>query len=165
MTKVKAKWQQYGNLVRAHVGKELKVKLASGRYLNYGRIHVRTETKKVKIINPDTKEERTKIERNTIYSYSSASRGRVKLYGSRVFQNMVQADCRDILTIKMNAMDELGAKIVGTVHDEVIIEVPEADSLDKWKKIWDNAGKDKIKKIFGDMPVDSDCEFKTRYYK
>jgi DNA polymerase len=51
--------------------------------------------------------------------------GRIKTYGSKIFENVVQAICRDILGYGMIAAKEAGFPIVLTCHDEIVAEVPE----------------------------------------
>jgi DNA polymerase len=51
---------------------------------------------------------------------------RVSTYGGSLMQTMMEAICRDLLADKMLELHEKGAAIVLHVHDEVIVEVPEA---------------------------------------
>ena len=66
---------------------------------------------------------------------------------------------------KFNALARAGYKIVATVHDEVIIEVPWHDKIEKWEKIWDAAGSELINEKFPGLTLDSDCQFMLRYGK
>ena len=45
-------------------------------------------------------------------------------YGPKFVENIIQAVARDILTEAMKRLDEKGFKIVMTVHDEVVLDVP-----------------------------------------
>jgi len=53
--------------------------------------------------------------------------GRTKTYGGKLVENIVQAIARDCLGVCMLRLDKLGYKIVGHVHDEVIIEMPKTE--------------------------------------
>jgi DNA polymerase len=50
--------------------------------------------------------------------------GRVESYGAKFVENIVQGTARDLLQHAMTFMRIAGYRIVGTVHDEVIIEAP-----------------------------------------
>ena len=57
---------------------------------------------------------------------------RCKTYGGKLAENAVQAIARDLLLAGMFKLEEAGYEIVGTVHDEVITEIPESfGSLDE----------------------------------
>ena len=47
---------------------------------------------------------------------------RVESYGPKIVENITQAICRDLLAEAMENLTEKNHKIVGHVHDEVIIE-------------------------------------------
>ena len=53
--------------------------------------------------------------------------GRIESYGPKFVENIVQAVSRDILAAAMKRLKEY--RIVGHVHDEVIIEAPQEASL------------------------------------
>ena len=53
--------------------------------------------------------------------------GRIKIYGGKWVENMCQAFSRDLLLHGMFEADKLGLPIVGTTHDEQIVEI-ETDS-------------------------------------
>lgn len=46
-----------------------------------------------------------------------------KTYGGKLVENIVQATARDLLAISLLRIEEAGFKIVGHVHDEIIVEV------------------------------------------
>lgn len=50
---------------------------------------------------------------------------RIETYGGRETENLCQATARDLLAEAMWRMEKAGLSIVGHVHDEVILEVPE----------------------------------------
>ena len=51
----------------------------------------------------------------------------VRLYGGYLCENLTQGVARDLLTEAMMRIEAAGFNIVATVHDEAIIEVPNAD--------------------------------------
>jgi DNA polymerase len=50
---------------------------------------------------------------------------RCKTYGGKLAENAVQALCRDLLVGAMFRLEKAGYPLIGTVHDEGIMEVPE----------------------------------------
>jgi len=50
---------------------------------------------------------------------------RCDTYGGKLTENAVQAIARDLLVHGMFGLEDAGYDIIGTVHDEVILEVPE----------------------------------------
>lgn len=59
---------------------------------------------------------------------------RTRTYGGKITENVVQAIARDCLAEFMNRLDKLGFDIVMHVHDEVVLEVPEAAAEEKLKE-------------------------------
>ena len=140
--------KRYKQLIQIAVQNEepFRVKLDSGRYLNYGKLSYREIGSR----------------RELVYYNGVSWRG---VYGAKVFQNTIQAECADILLIKMNDLHRKGAKIVMQIHDEVVVEVPENMELDKATRMWDNAGRDKIKELFPKLIINSKCVFTERYWE
>lgn len=62
---------------------------------------------------------------------------RLESYGPKFVENIVQAISRDILAYSINLLKEF--KIVGHVHDEVIIECPIEQKLDEIASLMGNA--------------------------
>ena len=54
--------------------------------------------------------------------------GKVETYGGKLVENITQAIARDVLAQAMLRISEYGYNIVMHVHDEVVIEVPEASA-------------------------------------
>lgn len=54
----------------------------------------------------------------------------IDTYGGKLVENVVQATARDILGISMIRLHKKGYSIIGHVHDEVIIEAPEGQSIE-----------------------------------
>ena len=154
-SKVPNIWYKYHNdmMMAFSKQKEFRVKLQSGRYLNYGRL----ERHEIEYNRENKKEMRQQIVYFNGVEWNP-------LYGPKVFQQVVQAECRDILLIKMNALDDQGARIVMQIHDEVVVEVPEEKSLDDLQKLWYDAGMSRIKELFPEMIIDSDCVMTDRYW-
>lgn len=89
-------------------GAWLRIRLPSGRYLCY--------------INP-------KVEAKQI-SYSGVNQytrqwDRIKTYGGKLVENIVQAWARDVLAYNMAPIEAKGYEIVLTVHDELLTETPD----------------------------------------
>lgn len=51
--------------------------------------------------------------------------GRIKTYGGKICENITQASSRDVLAFGMMQSEKVGYKIILTVHDEIIAEVPD----------------------------------------
>jgi DNA polymerase len=49
----------------------------------------------------------------------------IKTYGGKIIGNVTQATARDIMAEAMLALDARGYKVILSVHDEPIVEVPE----------------------------------------
>lgn len=61
---------------------------------------------------------------------------KLKTYGGKLIENIVQATARDLLAVSMLRLDNAGFNIVGHVHDEVIVEMPKnSNGLAKIEKI------------------------------
>lgn len=54
------------------------------------------------------------------------ARGRTETYGGRLVENAVQAIARDLLADLILKLDKQGLQVVGHVHDEIIVEHPDA---------------------------------------
>jgi len=63
----------------------------------------------------------------TYEGYEQGKWGRLKTYGPKLVENIVQGVARDCLAAAMLRLDEAGYRIVMHVHDEVVIEVPEGE--------------------------------------
>ncbi|MEN6391052.1 MAG: DNA polymerase [Syntrophomonas sp.] len=92
----------------------LFITLPSGRNLAYVRPRIETD---VRFNKPTI----------TYEGYEQGKWTRLKTYGPKLVENIIQATARDCLAEAMLRLDEHGFKIVMHVHDEVIIEAPEGD--------------------------------------
>jgi len=83
----------------------------------------------------------------------------IEIWGGTFTENVVQAIARDCLAYAMTQLDAAGYKIVMHVHDEVIIEAPEGESVDEVCKIMSRP----IPWAPG-LPLQAEG-FATRYYR
>lgn len=99
-------------------GSWLRIRLPSGRYLCY--------------LNPEinAKGEITYMGVNQYTRQWS----RIKTYGGKICENIVQAWARDVLAHNMPAIDEAGYEIVLTVHDELLTETPDTEDY-TWEEL------------------------------
>jgi DNA polymerase bacteriophage-type len=99
------------------VGNWLRIRLPSGRYLNYPAPRMKTDgyfTNRSFIgVNPYTKQW-----------------GRIPTYSGKDAENVCQGGCADILMDGLLAADEEGYNPVLSVHDEAITEPPDMDQYD-----------------------------------
>lgn len=100
----------------------LKVELPSGRILSYPGIGLSVEKEE----DEDTGEIRTRT-RIKYQGENQTTRqwGYQYTYGGKLAENIVQALCRDLLAWSMPGVEEAGYKIILSVHDELLTEVPD----------------------------------------
>ena len=112
--------QRVGNVSFRMKSGALFVALPSGRRLVY--------------VNPRLEENQFGGESITYYGTDSQKHWcRVESYGPKIVENITQAICRDLLAYAMQNLKKY--RIVGHVHDEVILEAPMDTSLDTVCKI------------------------------
>jgi DNA polymerase len=91
----------------------LKLKLPSGRYIHY--FNARMVRKK----------KFDKMQDCLCYTaYDSKGAQEKDLYGGLITENIVQAVARDLLLAGMLEAEKKGFKIIMTIHDEIVAEVP-----------------------------------------
>lgn len=103
-------WVDAGRCKLNYDGKNLRIKLPSGRCLFYH--------------NPRLRADRFG---GMTMVYKGQDKGAwydIDTYGGKLTENIVQAIARDVLTFAMARLDERGYDIVMHVHDEVVCEVP-----------------------------------------
>jgi DNA polymerase len=115
--KVKELWQNYNSLaieqIKNNPGRSMRLELPSGREIVYQRPRLTPE--------PAPWDELQLIDR---IQYESP-RGPVHTYGAKLVENITQAVARDVMAHAMVELDAAGLDIVLSVHDEIVIEVPE----------------------------------------
>lgn len=104
-------------------GSWLRIRLPSGRYLSY----------------PAARVENGSISYMGVNGYTRKWE-RIKTFGGKLVENIIQAIARDILCYNLKLIEEAGYKIVMTVHDEVITEAPDTPfySVDELSKLLAN---------------------------
>lgn len=120
-------WQQTsdvvdsGGRIGAHVrvsrdGANMALHLPSGRAIHYHDLR----WDRYVVIDPKTKK---KIFKEG-WRYADPKRGgaRIGSYGGRLIENATQAIARDILAEALVRLEDAGYRVVGHVHDEVIVE-------------------------------------------
>ena len=96
-------------------GVTMHVRLPSGRSLNYHGIR----WERYRVEDPNTKK---MISKEGWTYLNPTGHGRIGTYGGRMTENIVQATARDIMAEAMVELDKHDIHVVGTVHDELIIE-------------------------------------------
>lgn len=77
-------------------------------------------------------------EDSLVITYDQAAKGKTvshETFGGKLFENCVQAACRDLLAQAMLRVENEGYPIVLHVHDELIPEVPEAEAGEACKVV------------------------------
>jgi DNA polymerase len=87
----------------------LRIKLPSGRYLCYSNAKIADGVIKYAGVNPYTRKWES-----------------VPTYGGKLAENIVQAVSRDILAHGMKLAEKEGYRVVLSVHDELVTEVPDS---------------------------------------
>ena len=146
-------WRYFDNMVRRCFFKRepLKIKLKSGRVLNYGLLD--EVPMKCKFTGKDKK----------TVCYYDGNKWKA-IYGSRVFQHTIQAEARDIFLAKMSEMKQAGYDIRMTVHDEVVIQVPEGVNKEKLDEDWAAAGRTELEHYWTNLKIGSDSIILDRYW-
>lgn len=96
----------------------LRIRLPSGRYLCY--------------LSPEV-DEHGQITYMGINQYTRQW-DRLKSYGGKFVENIVQAWARDVLAYNMPTIDSAGYEIVLTVHDELLTETPDTEDY-SWQTL------------------------------
>ncbi|CAB4124635.1 DNA-directed DNA polymerase, family A, palm domain containing protein [uncultured Caudovirales phage] len=105
-------------IVARRDGAWLRIRLPSGRYLCY--------------LNPELGTD-GQITYMGINQYTRQW-SRIKTYGGKLVENIVQAWARDVLADNMTDIDRAGYPIVLTVHDELLTETTDSDAYD-WQTL------------------------------
>jgi DNA polymerase len=109
-----------GLVVDGRDEKCLKIKLPSGRYIHYHQPRLVNEP-------PPWGEPPKEVIHFIMYGSKGAKDNR--LYGGLLTENVVQAVARDLLLNGMIEAEKADARVIMTVHDEVVVEVPMTSSF------------------------------------
>jgi DNA polymerase bacteriophage-type len=101
---------------RNHRGTTMHIQLPSGRSLNYHGV----KWQRYRVEDP--KVPGRMISKEGWTYLNPGGNGYIGTYGGKLTENVVQAVARDIMAEAMVALEENGFDVVGTVHDELIIE-------------------------------------------
>ena len=131
------------------LGVPYQVKLPSGRVMNYGVLRkMRAANGRFNLM---AKLVRMGGMRDT------------KVYSGHVVENMSQALARDIFSDMMLRLNQAGLRIIMHVHDEVIIEVPEAEAKESLAKTLSIMSEPPV--WIPDIPVAAEGEIADFYSK
>lgn len=111
---------ELGPLVLEMKGRVLCIKLPSGRSLHYINPVIRWEEA---ISKKGNKYQRSVIQVDGI-DPQTHQWGPIDTRGSKLFENVVQAFCRDILGSGIINAAQAGFEVVMHIHDEIVAEVP-----------------------------------------
>jgi DNA polymerase bacteriophage-type len=107
-----------GIVVDGRDSRVMKIKLPSGRSLHYFNPRVIVDNKWGRPMDA------------VIYTqYDSKGSKTSSLYGGLLTENVIQAMSRDILLNGMFEAEKEGFKIIMTIHDEIVAEVPQGSPL------------------------------------
>lgn len=99
----------------------LKIKLPSSRVLYY--------------IDPQIGTNRFGSESLTYMGLNLGKWSRLETFGGKITENVIQAIARDCLCTVLHRLSKIGLYPVTTIHDECVLEVPEAEAEDKLKEV------------------------------
>lgn len=105
--KIVALWKHLDASLRAHAGDDYRIRLPSGRILQYRDVQISEEHGATAVI------------------CRSGKLIRQKLYGGLLTENVISAIARDVLRDAALRLSAYGFKIILRVHDELVMEVPE----------------------------------------
>ena len=106
----------------------MMVQLPSGRKLFYRHPCIKTKAKaKISAMTPSIWYEGVIQE--------TKHWGEVDTYGGKLTENCVQAIARDLLASTLMSLSDKGYPVIAHIHDEVIVEVPEAQAEEHYDKV------------------------------
>jgi len=112
-------WSKMEQMVRSHVGGHCKIDLKSGSHLRYFDVEATEHEIRATVV---------KGSRNPI--------DRKKLYGGKIVENLVQATAREVFCDCLYRTTQIpDVKLVFSVHDEGVWEVPELVALQRLDEI------------------------------
>ena len=117
------------NVVVSHMWGTLLITLPSGRTICYPRATVGTE------YDDGYRGDHDIIEYEGV-NQTTKKWGKVRTYGGKLTENVVQGIARDILGMVIIRAMEKGMRVVFHVHDEIIVEAAPGQSLEEVEKIF-----------------------------
>lgn len=109
-------WNRLDESFKRSIGSDFTMVLPSGRRLRYEK--VRCETR----IEPDP--ETKKPRRKSVFTAQIGAK-RVITYGGKLTENITQAAARDVFARCLLELEKEALRVLFTVHDEAILEVPQ----------------------------------------
>ena len=117
------------NVVVSHMWGTLLITLPSGRTICYPRAAVGTE------YDDGYRGDHDIIEYEGV-NQTTKKWGKVRTYGGKLTENVVQGIARDILGMVIIRAMERGMRVVFHVHDEIIVEAAPGQSLEEVERIF-----------------------------
>jgi len=114
----------YRGLIIGYKWGMLTIKLPSGRTLCYPRS---------RIVYDESDRENISYEGMNQVTHKW---GEIRTYGGKLTENIVQAIARDILGIVILRAEEEGLRVVFHIHDEIIVEATQGQTLDQVKELF-----------------------------
>lgn len=98
---------------------DFEINLPSGRKIMYG--DVRRQLQKVEV---EELPNGAKISRKRYGFAANVGMKRVFLYGGKLAENLIQAMARDVFVQKLVALRRNGHRVLWSIHDEAVMEIP-----------------------------------------
>ncbi len=128
-------WTKYGNAAKRAICnlETVKAEAVTFRY-KYGCLFVQLPSKRW-LTYYQTKYEDDIGHGDITYAGTdnTAKMIRLKTWGGKITENIVQAVARDCLTDSLKALNDAGFRVIAHIHDEIICEVP-ADKAEEYLK-------------------------------
>jgi DNA polymerase len=121
--------QSAGRCTFSREGTTLLVGLPGGRRLHYRNARVES------VAPACCREKGLAARPRPVVLFDRPRRRGMQAYGGLLTENLVQAICRDLLAGALLECERLGLPVVLHVHDEVVVEVPEATAEEASRKL------------------------------
>lgn len=119
-------WQRLDECFKRSIGSDFIMGLPSGRKMRYEKIRCETRIEP----DPETKKPR----RKSVFTTLIGSK-RTITYGGKLTENITQAVARDVFAQCLLVLDREAKRVLFTVHDEAILEVPQEVTPDEIEAI------------------------------
>lgn len=124
--KIVALWEYLDNDFKNHVGKDFEVELPNRSVMRYPSVARQSRNK----IDPDTGQE------YKAYQYTAIMGPKRKgYYGGKLVENLCQATARHVFAEGLIRLQDAGYRVLFTVHDEAVVELPAPASEEEKKRI------------------------------